>query len=101
MGDDVDLEPTCPHPSCGEHNYVTINLGDLHPLRRSAGVRVRAAALRQGREPRHLDGHKEKRPDVPMKPDLTAVVKTPTRSRQQVNVTSANTVSRCHNKAQR
>ncbi|MEN6358277.1 MAG: hypothetical protein ABFD83_14485 [Armatimonadota bacterium] len=76
LGDEVELELTCPNPACRAKNRAVVNLDDLtvnpYPDERefvftlpSSGAKVRFC---------YLDGHKEKRLSQMQEPSITAAM---------------------------
>jgi len=76
LGDEVELELTCPNPGCGERNYITVNLDDLDVT--SYGEEREFEFTLPGSDKvvkfGYLDGTKEKRLAALKRPSLAAAM---------------------------
>ena len=76
LGDEADLELTCPNPGCGEVTYVTVDLNDLEVTPYGEGREFGFTLPGSGKAVKfgYLDGHKEKRLAALKEPTLTAAM---------------------------
>ena len=76
LGDEVDLELTCPNPGCGDATGVTLDLNDLEVTPYGEGREFEITLPGSGKAVKfaYLDGHKEKRLAALKEPTLTAAM---------------------------
>ena len=76
LGDEVELEMSCPNPACRETNYVTINLEDLEVTPYGEEREFAFTLPGSGKTVRfgYLDGHKEKRLAALKEPNITSAM---------------------------
>ena len=76
LGDDVDLELTCPNPGCGETTCVTLDLNELEitPYPQEREFEFTLPGSGKVAKFAYLDGHKEKRLAALKEPSLTSAM---------------------------
>ncbi len=76
LGDETDLELSCPNPGCGEVTYVSLDLSDLEVTPYGEEREFEFTLCGSGKTVKfgYLDGHKEKRLAALKEPTLTAAM---------------------------
>lgn len=76
LGDEVELELSCPNSACRMSNFVTINLEDLKvtPYGEEREFAFKLPGSKKTVRFRYLDGHKEKRLASLREPNITSAM---------------------------
>ena len=76
LGDEVELELSCPNPVCGERTFITLDLNDLEvtPYGEEREFEFTLPGSHKVVKFGYLDGHKEKRLAALKEPTLTAAM---------------------------
>jgi hypothetical protein len=76
LGDEVELELSCPNSACRMTNYVTVNLEELNvtPYGKQREFAFQLPGSKQSVRFGYLDGHKEKRLASLREPNITSAM---------------------------